>query len=329
MNDGHVAALVVSPARKMRRRILSFGLLTALVLAVPAAAQQIPALLSLPPGVDAAHPELVRWRARLVAERDDLRTKTAGQNRRCSAVETGSKNEKLCRDELSDLTQALKLHIDDSDRYNAAVRQAETAPPAVNHDAQAGTAAASTATGKPLAWEEDHPERKAWSGILRKEIESNLQVLEKSDIKEWAPNYENLSESQKIDVWASLFVAIASFEDPQFKTDTPYRETKILNKKTGKYYTPFPSIGLFQLSYKEQTAYGWEHVDVKAKSLEDPLVNIRCGVKVLTQLVKQDGVIAVGGDHAPRGGARYWSVLQEGHNINKIRDMVRKQALAE
>ena len=93
------------------------------------------------------------------------------------------------------------------------------------------------------------------------------------------------------------------------------------------------SVGLLMLSYKkgEQAAYSYEPLDVKAKSLENPLVNLRCGVKVLTYWVKQDGVIAEGGDGDPAGAARYWSVLREGkkHHIIAIQEMVRKQALSE
>jgi len=298
------------PARTMPRLALASMLLAAFVLVFPASAQDIPALLSLPPGVVAARPDLVKWRATLVKDRGDLLAHAAGHDRRCSAVVEGSKDEVPCREELSGLTHALKTHIECSDKYNDTVRKAEIAP--------------------PLAWDDEHHlERKAWSDELRKAIELNLQVLENSDIKEWAPNYDNLSKSQKIDIWASLFAAIASFEDPSYKTDAPYSETKILNTKTKTYYKPFPSIGLFQLSYKEQPAYGW-NVDVKTKYLEDPLANIRCGVTVLAHLVQQDHVIAKGGDNDdPRGGARYWRVLREGHNINNIREMVKEQALAE
>ncbi|HME59567.1 MAG TPA: hypothetical protein VKF63_14575 [Terracidiphilus sp.] len=298
--------------------------------AKPAAAQQIPALATLSDKVVATHPELVKWRAMLVGERAQLRERVQMHNQQCSAVEEGTAQEASCQKALADLRAETGAHIEKSNQFNAAAHQAESAPTPAGQNMQASAA---TSTEKPLTWENiNHPERKAWSDELRKAIEPNLRVLETAnDITNFAPNYAILSEKQRIDVWASLFAAIASFEDPHYKTAASYTETKILNKKTGKYYTAFPSIGLFQLSYKEQTAYGWEHVDKNAKSLEDPLVNIRCGVKVLVHLVGRDHVIASGNAQNPRGGARYWSVLQEGksHHLKEIQEMVRKQAHAE
>jgi hypothetical protein len=124
MNCDKMLSLSSSPVRRMRRLMLALGVLAALGVALPALAQQIPALLSIPPAVAAAHPELIQWRATLVAERDDLRTKTAGHNSRCSAVEEGSNNEVPCRDELADLSSALKAHIERSNQYNDAVSDA-------------------------------------------------------------------------------------------------------------------------------------------------------------------------------------------------------------
>jgi hypothetical protein len=81
------------------------------------------------------------------------------------------------------------------------------------------------------------------------------------------------------------------------------------------------SIGLVQLSYEDEPIYYLEHLDRDAKSLEDPLVNLRCGVKIMSTLVAKDGVVASseGGTH--RGGARYWSVLRAGagHHLDEIR----------
>ena len=119
-------ALFFSPSHRfpIRRLVPFFALLAAFILAAPASAQHIPALLSIPPAVATAHPDLVQWRTALVAERDELRTKTAGHNSRCSAVEEGSNNEVPCREELADLSSALKAHIERSNQYNDAVSDA-------------------------------------------------------------------------------------------------------------------------------------------------------------------------------------------------------------
>jgi hypothetical protein len=83
------------------------------------------------------------------------------------------------------------------------------------------------------------------------------------------------------------------------------------------------SVGLLQLSYEDEPVYHLEHLDRGVKSLEDPLVNLRCGVKIMSALVARDGIVASseGGTH--RGGGRYWSVLRVGHHIDEIRNGVR------
>lgn len=133
MNRDKMLSLSSSPARRSRQLMLALGVLAVLGLVLPATAQQIPALLSIPPAVAAAYPELVQWRANLVVERDALRTRTAGHNGRCSAVEEGSSNEASCQEELSNLRRAIEDHIKGSNRYNAAVSDAIAAAVAPAH----------------------------------------------------------------------------------------------------------------------------------------------------------------------------------------------------
>jgi soluble lytic murein transglycosylase-like protein len=162
----------------------------------------------------------------------------------------------------------------------------------------------------PLAWEIGHPERRAWSDELRRAVAASLPALEQAtDVSRFAPNYTALSPSRRIEVWAALFVAIARFESG-YDPHNVYRE-------------PFgqDSVGLLQLSYEDQAAYRLEPLDRRAKSLEDPLVNLRCGVKILARLVRRDGLIAAGTSlKDARGGARYWSTLWPGprHHLADI-----------
>jgi hypothetical protein len=93
----------------------------------PAAAQQIPALATLSDTVAAAHPELVKWRADLVEDRNALRTKTQAHNSQCSAVEEGSSLAATCQQELASLKTEIGSHIDESNQFNAAAHAAETA----------------------------------------------------------------------------------------------------------------------------------------------------------------------------------------------------------
>jgi hypothetical protein len=124
MRDNKVTAPLASPVLGMHRLTLIFALLAAFALAAPAAAQQIPGLLIVPPAVGAAHPDLIQWKAALVTEREELHNKVAVHNKNCSAVEEGSNNEVPCREELADLGSALKAHIESSNQYNDAVRRA-------------------------------------------------------------------------------------------------------------------------------------------------------------------------------------------------------------
>lgn len=137
-----------------------------------------------------------------------------------------------------------------------------------------------------------------------------------SDITRFAPNYATLPPPRRVEVWAAIFVAIARYESA-YDPHNLYRE-------------PFgqDSVGLLQLSYEDQATYGLEPLDRQARSLEDPLVNLRCGVKILARLIRRDGVIAAGSSlKNARGGARYWSTLWSGprHHLADIIALVNDQ----
>jgi hypothetical protein len=169
--------------------------------------------------------------------------------------------------------------------------------------------------GKPvLRWESGHPERKAWSDELRQAVDNELSTLEKArDIQSFAPNYLSLSRAQRIEVWASIFVGMARFE-----TVPPYDPTCHYREADG-----YDSIGLLQLSFRNQWFYGCESMS-SATELEDPLTNIRCGVRVMAFLTDRDKVIASGSGKTSKGGASYWSTLRDGPRgrLTDIKNMV-------
>jgi hypothetical protein len=119
------------------RLALAAAWIVLLSLNKPAAAQEIPALATLSDTVADAHPELAQWRARLVVDRNELRTKTQAHNSQCSAVEEGSALEASCRQELASLKTEIATHIDESNRFNSAAASAEA-------EAGRNTAAAQT-----------------------------------------------------------------------------------------------------------------------------------------------------------------------------------------
>jgi hypothetical protein len=174
-------------------------------------------------------------------------------------------------------------------------------------------AVAAASSGKALALEKGHPERKAWSDELRKTIRAQITTLETaSDIEDFAPGYAKLSAQDRVDVWASLFVAIARFETTGYDPKAIYHESSGID-----------SVGLLQVSYENEGYYGLERLNRKARALEDPLVNLRCGVKILAVLVDRDGVIASGTGSSSRGGARSWSTLRPERKLSDIQQIVR------
>ncbi|HEU4885972.1 MAG TPA: transglycosylase SLT domain-containing protein, partial [Longimicrobium sp.] len=124
-----------------------------------------------------------------------------------------------------------------------------------------------------------------------------------------------LAADQQLRFWGELIVAMAKFESG-WKPDVIFHEPPPLG---------VDSVGLLQLSYEDQAGYKLEPLDRARKSLEDPLVNLRCAVKIMAKLVKKDGVVARGAKKQSRGAARYWSVLREGHHVDEIKARVRQQ----
>ena len=163
-----------------------------------------------------------------------------------------------------------------------------------------------------LTWD-SRPERKAWSAQLLESVASAKQELDRGNPEQFASGYSGLSESQQIKFWAELFVAIARFES-NWKPHEIFREPPPLG---------VDSVGLLQLSYEDEPVYQLEHLDRSAASLEDPLVNLRCGVKIMSTLVAKDHVVAASDRGKHHGGARYWSVLRGGHHVDEIRKAAR------
>jgi transglycosylase-like protein with SLT domain len=161
-----------------------------------------------------------------------------------------------------------------------------------------------------LSWD-TVAERKAWSRQLLGSIETMKTELDRGQPNLFAPRYSTLDVSGQVKFWAEFFIAIARFES-SWKPHEIFHEPPPLG---------VDSVGLLQLSYEDEPVYHLEHLDRAGKSLEDPLVNLRCGVKIMATLVAKDGVVAATVDGKHRGGARYWSVLRAGgrHHLEEIR----------
>lgn len=166
-----------------------------------------------------------------------------------------------------------------------------------------------------LAWEINHTERLAWSAELRKQVKSNLPSFDKAtDWADFCPSYANLHVDGRVEVIATLAVAIARFES-NYDPGKIYREPAPLN---------VDSVGLFQLSYEDRLT-GCV-VDRAAKSLEDPINTIRCAVPHMARFIAKDKLVTAGSTGANALGlARYWSVMRLGptHKLAEIRAATR------
>jgi hypothetical protein len=165
-----------------------------------------------------------------------------------------------------------------------------------------------------LSWD-SLPERRAWSAQLRASITEYKIQLDQGNPEAFVSGYAALPAERQIKFWAELIIAVAKFES-NWKPHTIFHEPPPLG---------VDSVGLLQLSYEDQPVYHLEPLDRQAKSLEDPLVNLRCGVKIMAKLVSKDGTVASSAAGKHRGAARYWSVLRAGHHVDEIRALVKAQ----
>jgi hypothetical protein len=178
-----------------------------------------------------------------------------------------------------------------------------------------------TPTMQPLLWEKNAPHRKEWSKHLFREVEKNIDILDKaSDMDYFCPSYSKLEKQQRINVWAQLFVAMSYYESA-FKPTARYVEpTRDIDPVTGG---PVISEGLLQLGYSDKLYHGcqfnWER-DQKysdedpRKTILDPYTNLSCGVMIMTQQIQKYGSIAI------NNGA-YWAVIKIGHRNQKTKEI--------
>lgn len=141
------------------------------------------------------------------------------------------------------------------------------------------------------------------------------------------PGYNTLPAEGRKRVILTLFGAIASYESGMdsktgfFKTSVVYRESNGVD-----------SEGLFQLSYGDSHA-------PKNKSeadLFDPITNLLVALKIGADHVVRDSVVCAGGypsygAPAPKGLARYWSVVRvpDSKSSHHLADIISKTKKAQ
>jgi len=162
-----------------------------------------------------------------------------------------------------------------------------------------------------LSW--DNQTRRPWSATLLTSIQNALPKLALGDPNSFLAGYDSLTPDLQLKFWCELLVAVAKFESSWNPHDI-YHEPPPLS---------IDSVGLLQLSYEDQSPYNLEPLSESHKSLEDPSINLRCGVTIFASLVAKHRTVAssVGGRY--RGGAAYWSTLRAGHKVDQILSLAR------
>lgn len=160
-----------------------------------------------------------------------------------------------------------------------------------------------------LSWD-NKPERQSWSAALLESVDAAFPRLEAGNPEQFLSGYLALDPEGRRHFWGEFFVQIASFE-------SSWRPSKV---------TPEPeldeaSVGLLQLSYGDQENYPLGiRLDSANRDLENPVINLQCGVKIMAHWLEKDGVVATSNGKVHRGGARYWSVLRPGAKREAIRE---------
>jgi hypothetical protein len=168
------------------------------------------------------------------------------------------------------------------------------------------------AANLPLAWEnttEPHPERKAWSQTLKKQIIKHLPIFRRSkDITFFCPNFSSLDENEEIKAIGDLFVGIARYESSF--------DPKLYSVDAGTKDDPNTwSVGLFQMSVVDQTNWGLA-TNFTFQELREPLPNIILATDVMSEmLLARNGIIRV-------SDKPYWSTLEPGGKNDKS-DLIR------
>lgn len=161
-----------------------------------------------------------------------------------------------------------------------------------------------------LSWEVGHSERKAWSDAVFKYVDESFVVLDKaSDMPLFCPRYEALDRSQRVNVWAELFVAIAKFESAWKPAAASVDVGEASDKDTW-------SVGLLQMSVVDQVNYG-QGLGYKYADLLTPGPNLNLGIDIMALQIQQQGtvLIPVGKD------GLYWAVLHPGGKFDQTKNI--------
>lgn len=140
-----------------------------------------------------------------------------------------------------------------------------------------------TFAAKPLSWEKNFPERKAWSAVVYNLLSSELFPAFNSakDAEKICPGYSDLSDQERIQVWAELISATSYFE------------------------STWNPANLLQQNTKDNQA-----------SLLDPAINLEFGMRVLADQISKKGSVII-------SSGAYWDSLKENGKHSKVPQIIK------
>ena len=237
-----------------------------------------------------------------VAEEDQPETKTEPKKETTSPKETGSSTSTSSGSQGMEFTETASGDDD--------LEWVQTSTKAVNFS-----------TFQSLAWDKSAT-RRQWSNLIYSVILKEEPIFlndTPKDIKTFCPKFDDLNVGEKLNFWGQFIVAVAERES-SWRPNTYYVETTMGTDPVTK--SQIASEGLLQLSYQDEKnhnldcGFDWDkdkklHYKDENKTIFNPFLNLRCGIKILAkQLKKYDKIVISKG--------AYWSVIKEGHKSNKV-----------
>lgn len=178
----------------------------------------------------------------------------------------------------------------------------------------------------PLSWESKIPQGKEFSRLLYKAILENapeiLELNSAEDTDVYCSKYKALTKTQRLNFWGEFFVNLALHESGWHQTARSVERTMGIDPVT---HMQIASEGLLQISYQDQKSYNincdfdWKkdkNYSVKdmRKTIFDPYLNLRCGVKIFALQLKSQRLIAVEKNV-------YWAVIRKHGIYSKISEI--------
>lgn len=172
---------------------------------------------------------------------------------------------------------------------------------------------------KPLLWESVRQGSELWSEAVFHLIQTEARsLLQAEDFPFFCPTFAGLSENEKVNAAGFLISAMVKYES-RFNPLSRYQETTLgTDPVTG---LPVWSEGLLQLSYQDTLAYPFCEFDWSQdknlsatdprKSILDPIQNLQCGVRILSEQVRKKGRLIL-------SSGAYWAVIKKGSPYEKL-----------